>query len=174
VGCLPPIQRPLGDRWRRRELPYALVAVCLDTLKALAPLFIAARLRDGDRYAGLGGVVIPAVGIPWSFMCATGLAAQNRSDRAVPMENRQAGLKAAQDEVVRAEARLKRFEAVRSVGEIEAEIESGLRAALRVGKQAKTVGELSEDCRSPTRSTATACAASAGCARSWPRRMRAV
>jgi hypothetical protein len=141
------------------SLAYGAVAVVLDILKALAPIFIAARLKERDWFSAFGGVVILAIAIPWSFMCATGLAAQNRSDRAVPVENRQASFKEAKDDLARLESRLARLESARSVGEINAEIAGALRAAVRSGKQLATVGELSSDCAAPTWGTARACAA---------------
>ena len=136
---------------------YAIGAVCLEIMKALAPLLIALRLRSRDRLAIVGAALIVPVGIAWSFMCAMGLAAQNRADRAVPVENLLAQFKAAKDELARIERQLAKAGEARPVRVIEADIDAALKRTLRVGKQAKTVAELTEDCAKPTRATARAC-----------------
>lgn len=134
---------------------FAALGVAADGWKALAPIFIAALMRERKFVSSAAAMMVWAVCFTFAVTAAIGLVAQNRAATTGGQEAMRTTFASVSAELDELHDRKKRVAQVRSVAEIEAAIAAVFARPLSSGG---TIASVSTQCATEVTRTRTACA----------------
>ncbi len=126
---------------------YAAASAAADGLKALLPFFILWALRQKNLVQVTAGILLWCVCSAYSLTSSLGFAALNRADTVGAREAQAVQYSDLRAELKRAREKLSWVPQHRSMGEVDADLQSVLAQPIRKGRRTLgTVGEYTQNC----------------------------